>query len=958
MAEPVEELYVSIGADVSDLLRDTERGVDKAEDELKKFEKTGTNAFKRIGDSAKRAFSGIATASRKAIGAAEKGIKGLASEFVNFRGIITAAIAAFSVGKIVSFFKESLALTKTQIAAEKQLETVIKSTGGAAGLTAEELKTMASGLQNVTNFGDEAIINGQALLLTFTKIGRDIFPRATEAMLDVSTAMGQDMKTSAIQVGKALNDPITGLAALRRVGIQFTKAQEDQIKSMVEAGRLAEAQAVILGELERQFGGSAAAAREADGGMIALSNTLGDLREIFALPIFEKMQEQFGRLNDAMSDEEISEAMTEIATALGEASAAVMELVSSGALDTLDDIDIQVFVDFAQSLARASESVSDLTDNVQALGGDVGLANLIKITQILADTLTIVSEGFDKLGEKTEGVRIAGGIVVEVLGEIKDVVLGMISPVSRIIDLFGELNEMYQQLRGIEIQETTAEIANELQRVEMSAEEYKEAVYGAFGRGAALDTGLKTEADIAEEGMDEVTDTIEDGANEIEDAMARLKDMAGDLGTEFIDLQEQTNQELSDLQSEHADKMEELQDDHQEKLTEIAADAAKRRTEAERKASEDLLKLEQETERERQQIIEDARLELEQLEEDTDRTIEDERETFNTRELRQTEDHLREMRRMRMRYLDSLEDAVKNRDARAIVDLRRRYEREQQQTEENFQTNQRRERQDQDRRLAEIQEAERVRADAIIEARERDLQSLMEQEQQKRQEIEKTLQQELIKIDEQEQQKIEKETKAFEERVAREQEQFAKRKEELENALKERLEAEAKALADQEDITEEGARAILEALNKVFGVGGDIDELMEAFAERRRQKMIITMEFEERIGEAPAGPTTAPMPTGGRGGPGGGTPRPGGFARGGTVIARQPTVALFGEAGPEMAQFTPLSQMDHNVSATKRVEVDINMSGSAPPGIRSTDRDQIAGVLVQAMRQAGIFATD
>jgi hypothetical protein len=35
----------------------------------------------------------------------------------------------------------------------------------------------------------------------------------------------------------------------------------------------------------------------------------------------------------------------------------------------------------------------------------------------------------------------------------------------------------------------------------------------------------------------------------------------------------------------------------------------------------------------------------------------------------------------------------------------------------------------------------------------------------------------------------------------------------------------------------------------------------------------------------------------------------GGQAEGGTIIARKPTVAVFGEAGPEMATFTPLNKL-------------------------------------------------
>lgn len=190
-------------------------------------------------------------------------------------GFLTAEIGR----RAEQFLTESIQLAKVQAAAEAQLATAIRSTGGAAGISAGEMKRLASELQGVTNYGDEATIKTEALLLTFTKVGNEVFPRATRAILDVSTAMGQDLQTSTIQVGKALNDPISGLTNLRRVGIQFTDAQEKQIKTLVEAGEVAEAQGVILSELERQFGGSAEAARQADQSTQALANSYGDFQE-------------------------------------------------------------------------------------------------------------------------------------------------------------------------------------------------------------------------------------------------------------------------------------------------------------------------------------------------------------------------------------------------------------------------------------------------------------------------------------------------------------------------------------------------------------------------------------------------------------------------------------------------------------------------------------------------------
>lgn len=165
-----------------------------------------------------------------------------------------------------------------ELIAIAKLNAVLASTKMAAGLTVDQLQRMASGLQAVTTYEDEAIMSAQALLLTFTRIGSDIFPRALKAVLDVSAALGQDLKSSAIQVGKALQDPMWGITALRRVGVNFTHAQQEMIKGWVQHGEVLRAQQFILAELEREFGGVSEAMRGTlSGALQALRNDVGDL---------------------------------------------------------------------------------------------------------------------------------------------------------------------------------------------------------------------------------------------------------------------------------------------------------------------------------------------------------------------------------------------------------------------------------------------------------------------------------------------------------------------------------------------------------------------------------------------------------------------------------------------------------------------------------------------------------
>ncbi len=130
--------------------------------------------------------------------------------------------AAAGIGALgfaaVNFVQEAMASQK--VAA--QTAAVLKSTGGAAGMTAQSVADLATSLSRFTPYDDEAIQSAENLLLTFTSIGKDVFPQATETVLNMSTALGQDLKSSAIQLGKAMNDPVTGATALRRVWVSLT----------------------------------------------------------------------------------------------------------------------------------------------------------------------------------------------------------------------------------------------------------------------------------------------------------------------------------------------------------------------------------------------------------------------------------------------------------------------------------------------------------------------------------------------------------------------------------------------------------------------------------------------------------------------------------------------------------------------------------------------------------------
>jgi hypothetical protein len=231
-----------------------------------------------------------------------KGLRQANAQFAKLQGsigslgrnfaIAGAAIAGASA--IIAKNAQSLARIERITA---QTESVLKSTGTTANGTSKDIENLAGSLEKLTATEAETIQEGANLLLTFKNIqnqagaGNDIFNQTTAAMVDVARAMGTDASTEAIRLGKALNDPIKGISALSRVGIQFTEDQRNQIKALQESGDLMGAQKIILAELQSQFGGSGAAFAQTFTGQLELmGHELGTIGEEATMSVMPALQ--------------------------------------------------------------------------------------------------------------------------------------------------------------------------------------------------------------------------------------------------------------------------------------------------------------------------------------------------------------------------------------------------------------------------------------------------------------------------------------------------------------------------------------------------------------------------------------------------------------------------------------------------------------------------------------------
>lgn len=248
------------------------------------------------GDAEKETIKGLAQL--------KSGVNLAMGAFAAFSGVAATAAAALNYTT-----REAMEAEKMQA----KLSAVLKSTGNAVGMTQKSLTGLADELSRMSGIDDELIVNSEAVMLTFTQIGKQVFPEAMTAALDMNAVLGGDLQGSIIQLGKALNvtagDTATasmGMTALRRSGVSFTEEQKKMALEMVKTGDIMGYQKLVLAELNREFGGAAEAMGDTTAGSAQkLKNSFNNLAAAVGtmfLPAIKKANEFLSENADKLTE--------------------------------------------------------------------------------------------------------------------------------------------------------------------------------------------------------------------------------------------------------------------------------------------------------------------------------------------------------------------------------------------------------------------------------------------------------------------------------------------------------------------------------------------------------------------------------------------------------------------------------------------------------------------------------
>ena len=205
--------------------------------------------------------------------------------------IAAAGAAAIAFGVKAIKAAEAAATANARIA---QINESMGLFGSSVGEVNERLVKYAEATARATGIDQNSIKATQAKLLTFRELAQSAnevggeFDRATKAAIDLAAAGFGSAETNAVQLGKALQDPIKGLTALSRSGVTFTETEQERIKTLVESNQVGEAQKLILEAIEQQVGGTAEATANASERIKVTFNLLTEQVGMVLLPVFEK----------------------------------------------------------------------------------------------------------------------------------------------------------------------------------------------------------------------------------------------------------------------------------------------------------------------------------------------------------------------------------------------------------------------------------------------------------------------------------------------------------------------------------------------------------------------------------------------------------------------------------------------------------------------------------------------
>jgi hypothetical protein len=297
------------------------------------------------------------------------------------------------VKESMGFLKGAVKLAMEDEQVELKLGAILRATGKDRTISTDSLVKEAMAMQKLTNVGHDEILNAQALLLTHETMSKDVLPRATKAVLNMSKVLGIDMRGAAMAMGKASDE---NLGTLGRYGVVFSDAQKKMIKALNEAGREGEAFDIVLNKIEASVNGVAETMAKSAGGQLdAMRIQFTQFKEDIGtevLPAVSGLAVSFKNLWESMSPDKSLSAR-----------------ISEG---------VNAYINYAQVLVDAQTQRNRLADAEERLHAAIENKKTGKAGEYATSALDAEIKAYKKLNELAGSFKQPKSFNVKASGEL------------------------------------------------------------------------------------------------------------------------------------------------------------------------------------------------------------------------------------------------------------------------------------------------------------------------------------------------------------------------------------------------------------------------------------------------------------------------------------------------------------------------------------------------------------
>ena len=463
--------------------------------------------------------------------------------------------------KLVQVGRDMVMAFAEQEQAEARLAAALKSTGREAEINQDALEDMASSLQKVTTYGDEATISAMAMLQQLANLNEEGLKKVTPALLDFAAAQNVDLQTAAQLVGKTLGSTTN---ALSRYGVVLdaTAPPAEKLEELVTA-------------LNEKFAGTAEAIGATTLGRLEqFKSAMGDLKEQggellskFLTPAAEAFTALFASINEISNRRAERKALedylnfrdTDYGLALKEQTRIMYEAwdnyyEAKARLEDKDSARNQRRADEAREIYEKEREIYETLERVigrQAAAGESlagvseeltqGQQDYIDVTATLNEELAMITEKEEALGDLYDDRAAQVRAVQKAIEELVE--RGYLTEnanIQTLLDTYGHYLEKQEEVE--ENYGILAQLSGFMIDVLEAEGEAQRTLNAMKDEGALADIAfLETEKKLAE--------TIDDTTRAIEAQQLSFDEMAATLARwspMYAELVEEQNKELKE----------------------------------------------------------------------------------------------------------------------------------------------------------------------------------------------------------------------------------------------------------------------------------------------------------------------------------------------------------------------------------------------------------------------------